>query len=57
MKGSQVHHLYRNSNFKNFNDYTLPFWIKNVPNIAHAHGPESQIFANLDFLAYLEHLK
>ena len=57
MKGSQVHNLYPNSNFKNFNGYTLPFRIKNFPNIARAHCPESQMFANLDFLAYLEQLK
>ena len=53
MEGSQVHNLYLNSNFKNFNGYTLPFGIKNFPNIAHAHCPKSQIFANLDFFGLL----
>ena len=57
MKGSQVHNLYPNSNLKIFNAYTLPFLIKDFSNIAHIHCPESQSFANLEFLAHLEHLK
>ena len=49
MKGSQVHNLYPNSNFKNFNGYTCHFEFK-IFQILRMHTvPESQIAANLDF--------
>ena len=50
MKGSQVYNPYPNSNFLNFDGYTLPFCSINFPNIAHEHCSESQIVANLDFI-------
>ena len=53
MKGSRVHNLYPNSNFISFNGYTLPFRNLTFPNIAHAHSPESEIFANLDSFGLL----
>ena len=47
MKGSEVLNPYPNSNFLNFDGYTLPFWIKIFSNITHAHCPESQIVAKI----------